>query len=178
MDLAVSYRLIPLRPVYTKRQRQRCDNSAMMLAMTLSLKSVESLENGLQSHSGANPLFSMRTELQVSSQSCRRVDADDWCKWALWANAKAKKIKKQVKKIKQKNVKHKRKLSLSRSLSLGLDKALGCIYIREKAMSLPICCIVSNMCVYILQQCASAKRSKKNDVIALPHVLAHKIMTL
>ena len=48
-----------------------------------SLKSVESLENGLQSHSGATPLFSMRTGSQVSLQSCCSVDADAWCKWAL-----------------------------------------------------------------------------------------------
>ena len=49
-------------PVYTKRQRQRCDNSAMTLAILLSLKSMETLENRLQPHSG------------VSLQSCRSID--------------------------------------------------------------------------------------------------------
>ena len=61
-------------PVYTKRQRQCCDNSAMTLAILFSLKSVESLENRLQPHSGATPLFSMRMEWQASLQSCRSVD--------------------------------------------------------------------------------------------------------
>ena len=42
---------------YVKGPRQLCDNSAMTLAILLSLKSVESLENGLQSYSGATPLF-------------------------------------------------------------------------------------------------------------------------
>ena len=75
-----------LGPVYTKRQRQRCDNSAMTLAILFSLKSVESLENRLQPHSGVTPFFSMRTESQASSLSCHRVDADAWCKWALTAH--------------------------------------------------------------------------------------------
>ena len=70
-------------PVYTKRQHQRCDNSAMTLAILFSLKSMESLENRLQPHSGVTPLFSMRTESQESSQSCCSVDADAWCKRAL-----------------------------------------------------------------------------------------------
>ena len=49
----------------------------MTLAILFSLKSVELLENRLQPHSGATPLFSMRTESQVSSQSCRSVVVDD-----------------------------------------------------------------------------------------------------
>ena len=72
-----------LGPIYTKRQRQCCDNSAMTLPIPFSLKSVESLENRLQPHSGATPLISMRMESQASSQSYRSVDADAWCKWAL-----------------------------------------------------------------------------------------------
>ena len=48
-----------------------CSNSAMMLAILFSLKSMEMLGNGLQPQSGA------------SSQSCRSVDADAWCKRAL-----------------------------------------------------------------------------------------------
>ena len=57
--------------VYTKRKRQRCGNSAMTPAILFSLKSMEMLENGLQPPSGA------------SLQSCRRIDADTWCKQAL-----------------------------------------------------------------------------------------------
>ena len=68
-----------LGPVYTKRQR--CDDSAMTLAILFSLKRMESLENALQPHSGATPLFSMRAVLLASSQSYRSVDA--WCKRAL-----------------------------------------------------------------------------------------------
>ena len=75
--------LTVLGPVYTKRQRQLCDNSAMTLAILFSLKTMESLENRLKTQSGATPLFSMRTESQASSQSCRTVDADAWYKWAL-----------------------------------------------------------------------------------------------
>ena len=72
-----------LGPIYTKHQRQCCDNSGMTLAILFSLKTVESLENGLQTHSGAIPLISIRTESQASSQSCRSVDADAWCKRTL-----------------------------------------------------------------------------------------------
>ena len=43
----------------------------MTLAILFSLKSMETLENGLQPHSGA------------SSQSCRSIDTDAWCKRAL-----------------------------------------------------------------------------------------------
>ena len=42
--------------------------------------------NGLQCYecySGATPLFSMRTESLVSSQSCSRVEFGAWCKQAL-----------------------------------------------------------------------------------------------
>ena len=72
-----------LGPVYTKCQHQRCDNSVMTLVILFSLKSVESLENRLQPHSGVTPFFSMRTESQASSLSCHSIDADAWCKWAL-----------------------------------------------------------------------------------------------
>ena len=44
---------------------------------------MESLENGLQLHSGTISLFSMRTESLASSQSCPGVDADAQCKQAL-----------------------------------------------------------------------------------------------
>ena len=48
------------------------------LVILFSLKTKESLEKGLQPH-----LFSMRTESLASSQSCRTIKADAWCKWAL-----------------------------------------------------------------------------------------------
>ena len=57
--------------VYTKRQRQCCDHTAMTLVILFSLKSMEMLENGLQTHYGA------------LSQSCCSFDADAWCKRAL-----------------------------------------------------------------------------------------------
>ena len=75
----IVFTLEVLGPIYTKRQRQRCDNSAMTLAILFSLKTVELLENGLQTHSRATPLFSMRTESQASCS----VDADAWYKRAL-----------------------------------------------------------------------------------------------
>ena len=60
----------PLGPFYTKHQHQRCDHSAMTLVILFSLKSMETLENGLQTHYGA------------LSQSCCSADADAWCKRA------------------------------------------------------------------------------------------------
>ena len=69
-----------------KRQRQRCDNSAMTLEIQFSLKTMESLQNGVVTHFRAIPLISMRTESQASSQSCRSVDGDAWCKWSLSFN--------------------------------------------------------------------------------------------
>ena len=63
-----------------------------MLAILLSLKTKELLENRLQPRSGVTPLFSMRTVLFESSQNCRSGDADIWRKRALgirsnWAMA-------------------------------------------------------------------------------------------
>ena len=71
-----------LGPIYTKRQHQCCDNSVMMLAILLSMKSVESLQNGVATYFHTTPLISMRTKTQASSQSCRSIDVDAWCKWA------------------------------------------------------------------------------------------------
>ena len=51
----------------------------MTLVILLSLKTMESLENGLQSHSGVTPLFSMT----AVSQSYLSVDASAQCKRAL-----------------------------------------------------------------------------------------------
>ena len=39
-----------LGPVYTTRQRQPCDNSAMTLGILFSLKTMESLQNGVAAH--------------------------------------------------------------------------------------------------------------------------------
>ena len=69
-----------LGPIYPEHQRQCCDNFAMMLVILFSLKTMESLKNGLQSHSGVPPLFSMR---RVSLLRHRSVEADPWCKPAL-----------------------------------------------------------------------------------------------
>ena len=81
-------------PVYTKCQHQCCNNSAMTLAILFSFKEMVSLQNGLATHFRATSLFSMRTVLVASLQSCYGVDAGAWCKWALnrvfcshWANS-------------------------------------------------------------------------------------------
>ena len=62
-----------LGPVYTKQHSQHCDNCVMMLVILFSLKTMETLENGLQPHSGGTPLFSMRTVSLPSSHSCRTL---------------------------------------------------------------------------------------------------------
>ena len=48
----------------------------------LSLKRMESLEYGLQPHSGVTPLISMRTLLLASSHICGIIDSDTRCKQA------------------------------------------------------------------------------------------------
>ena len=73
-----------LGPVYTKRQHQWYDNSVMMLVILLSSKTMESLENELQSHSGVTPLFSRTAVSPLSSQSCHSIDFDAKCKWGLY----------------------------------------------------------------------------------------------
>ena len=65
------HRLNPLGPVYIQPLRQRCNNSAMILAILFSLKTIALLKNGLQLHSGVPPLFSMTTVWLASSQSWR-----------------------------------------------------------------------------------------------------------
>ena len=40
----------PLGPIYTKYQHQRCGESAMMLAILFSLKTIESLQDGAAIH--------------------------------------------------------------------------------------------------------------------------------
>ena len=69
-------------PVYTKYQHQYWDNFALTVVILFSLETMELLQNGIATNFQAIPLFSMRTELLVSSKSCRN-DADAWCKRAL-----------------------------------------------------------------------------------------------
>ena len=57
--------------IYTKRQRKHSDNSTMTLAILLSLKTMESLQNGVTTHFQVTPLLSLRTESLASPQS--------WC---------------------------------------------------------------------------------------------------
>ena len=52
-------------------------------AILFSLKTMELLENRLKSHSNATPLFSMTVVSLASSQDCRSVDSDAWCKQAI-----------------------------------------------------------------------------------------------
>ena len=52
----------------------------MTLAILFSLKTMESPQNGVATHFQAIPLISMKTESQASSQNCRSIDADAWCK--------------------------------------------------------------------------------------------------
>ena len=59
------------------------DSNVDVTSTTSFLKTVESLQNGVATYFQATPLFSMRTELLVSSQSCHSADSDAWCKRAL-----------------------------------------------------------------------------------------------
>ena len=63
---------VHLGPIYIKCHGQPCDNSVMMLAILFSLKTMVSLESGLQSHSGATPLVSMT----AVSQSFHSISSD------------------------------------------------------------------------------------------------------
>ena len=64
------YSLNLLGPVYTKHQSQRCENPVMTLVILFSWETVESLQNGVETHFLVTPLYSMRTVLLVSSQIC------------------------------------------------------------------------------------------------------------
>ena len=55
--------MVATKPVYAEHQRQFCDNDVMTLAMLLSMKTMESLQNWVATHSGATPLFSIRAVL-------------------------------------------------------------------------------------------------------------------
>ena len=69
--------------IYTKRQPQCCDNSAMTLAILFSLKTMKLLQNRVVTYCQATPLFSMRILLLASSQSYLSIDAEAWCKQTL-----------------------------------------------------------------------------------------------
>ena len=86
VTVKVSVKYIVLGSVYVKRQRQHCDDSAMTLMILFSMKTMKSLENGLQPQSGATPLFSMRTVSLASWQSCRSIDIAAWCKQTFSGN--------------------------------------------------------------------------------------------
>ena len=60
----------PLGPIYTKRQRQGCDDA---FAIPFSLKTMESLQNGVATYFQVTPLISMRTEsLSVMAELSQR----------------------------------------------------------------------------------------------------------
>ena len=81
-------------PFYTTHQRQRCGNSTMTLGILFSLKTMESLQIGVATNFQETALFSMKTVLLVSSQSCRNIDSDAWCKRVLTkVNVTAKQFK-------------------------------------------------------------------------------------
>ena len=58
-------------------------NSDMRPAILFSLKTMESLQNGVATHFRVTLLFSMRTVSLASSGSCGSVDSDARCKQAL-----------------------------------------------------------------------------------------------
>ena len=58
-------------------------NAAMTLSILFLLKTMGSLQNGVEIHFQVTTLLSMITELLASSQSCHTIDADAWYKWAL-----------------------------------------------------------------------------------------------
>ena len=59
-------------------------NSAMMIAVLFSLKTMESLQNGFATYFQADStVFNENKIASVVSQSCRSADADAWCKRSL-----------------------------------------------------------------------------------------------
>ena len=53
----------PLGPIYTKRQHQHCDKFALTLVILFSLKTIESLQDGVAIHFQVSPFISMRIQL-------------------------------------------------------------------------------------------------------------------
>ena len=91
----------------------------MTLAILFSLKTMKSFQIGVATHFQVPPLFSMRTESLGLSLSCRSIDADAWRKQALISLA----LRAYSHGMKSNNIKekHRRKLSLSFLLSLGVN---------------------------------------------------------
>ena len=58
-----------LGPVYTKRQRQYCDNSAMTLVILFTLKTMESLQNGVATHFQATESLVLTLMLGVNGHT-------------------------------------------------------------------------------------------------------------
>ena len=67
-----------LGPVYTECQSQRWDNSAIVLGILFSLKTMALPQNWATTHFWATPLFSMRTLSELS-----QCWTDAWCKRVL-----------------------------------------------------------------------------------------------
>ena len=65
--------------IYTKRQRQCCDD----VWDSVLIENNRVAPELVATHCQVSPLISMRTELLVSWQSCRSVDAEASCKWVL-----------------------------------------------------------------------------------------------
>ena len=59
---------------------KRLCSATIFIAILFSLKTMKSLQIGVATHFQGTPLFSTRTVLLVSLQSCRSVDANAWCK--------------------------------------------------------------------------------------------------
>ena len=76
---------------------------------------------GCSPNSGVIPLFSMRTVLLASSQSCRSVDSEVWCKWDL------------------------------RSSQIVIQQMLSISMMRSESVSVKTFSSISQLVIYILQ---------------------------
>ena len=61
----------------------RLHHTAMTLAILFSLKTMESLQNGVASHFGVTALFSIKPVLLALSHYWPSIDAEAQCEWAL-----------------------------------------------------------------------------------------------
>ena len=64
-------------PVYTEHQSQHCDNSAIMLVILFSLKTMESLQNGLQ------PISSDAIVFNENSMASVITELSQYWRWCL-----------------------------------------------------------------------------------------------
>ena len=65
--------------VCTERQHQRCNNDDMFLNLLLSLKTMESLQNGVATQFSSDSIVFNENSIASIMQSCHSVDADAWC---------------------------------------------------------------------------------------------------